>query len=98
LKALVKGRSAKELVWALPASTAHLMRKDLKVAGIPFRNESGVADFHALRHSGASHYIGIGVSPLQVAKAGGWTDLKMLLKRYGHLTPTDLANALKAGW
>jgi integrase len=98
LKRLVKGRSSKELVWQLPESLAAVMRKDLKAAGIPFRNDSGVVDFHSLRHSGASHFIAAGVSPLIVAKAGGWTSLTMLLKRYGHLTPDDIASVLGPHW
>jgi integrase len=95
---LVKGKRDQELVWGLPDGMAAVLREDLRLAGIPFQTDDGVCDFHSLRHSGCTHLIRKGISPLIVAQLGGWTDLKMILRRYSHLAPSDLEAALRGVW
>ncbi|MBC3517185.1 site-specific integrase [Neobittarella massiliensis] len=39
---------------------------------------------HKLRHSAASYWANAGMSLFAISKLGGWSDLKMLSKVYGH--------------
>lgn len=87
---LTKGRPATAPVWELPGNLSRVLAKDLKAAGIEPRTPEGAVDVHALRHSGASHFLAKGVSVAVICHMGGWTDPKMLVQRYGHLTSENL--------
>jgi integrase len=54
-------------------------------------------NFHGLRHTWASHAVMGGVPLLVVAKNLGHTDTRMVEKHYGHLAPSYLADAIRAG-
>jgi integrase len=54
------------------------------------------ASFHILRHSYASALIQANVAPLLVAHALGHGDDRMVLKHYGHLRPSAVADAVRA--
>lgn len=45
---------------------------------------------HVLRHTAASLWIKAGAAPFLVMKAGGWSNLDMVSKVYGHLWPSDV--------
>lgn len=85
-------------VWGPLASIVQALRFDLKAAGIPFKTAEGVADFHALRHSGATHFARKGVGLDAVAKIGGWKNLQMFFDRYGHYSVGSLADACRGAW
>ena len=53
--------------------------------------------FHGLRHSWASHAVMNGVPLLVVAKNLGHADSRMVEKHYGHLAPSYVADAIRAG-
>ena len=53
--------------------------------------------FHGLRHSWASHAVMNGVPLLVVAKNLGHADTRMVEKHYGHLAPSYVADAIRAG-
>jgi integrase len=53
--------------------------------------------FHILRHSWASHAVRNGTPVLVVAKNLGHTDTRMFEKHYGHLAPSFIADAIRAG-
>ena len=53
--------------------------------------------FHALRHTWASHAVINGVPLLVVAKNLGHADTRMVEKHYGHLAPSYIADAIRAG-
>jgi|SRR5680860_242443 len=53
--------------------------------------------FHALRHSWASLATMNGVPLLIVAKNLGHSDTRMVEKHYGHLAPSYIADAIRAG-
>jgi integrase len=53
--------------------------------------------FHALRHTWASHAVMNGVPLLVVAKNLGHADTRMVEKHYGHLAPSYIADAIRAG-
>ena len=54
------------------------------------------ANFHCLRHTYASHAIMNGASLLVVAKNLGHSDTRMVERHYGHLAPSDIADAIRA--
>ena len=90
LAAFVTKRKPSALVWNFPSQIGPTLRADLRTAGINPRTEDGVIDLHSFRHSGASHLMARGVSPLLIVKAGGWSDTRMLIARYGHMTGEGL--------
>ena len=54
-------------------------------------------NFHALRHTWASLAVMGGVPLLVVARNLGHTDTRMVEKHYGHLAPSFIAEAIRAG-
>ena len=55
------------------------------------------ANFHVLRHTWASHAVMNGVPLLLVAKNMGHKDTRMVEKHYGHLAPSYVTDAIRAG-
>jgi integrase len=55
------------------------------------------ANFHVTRHTWASHAVMNGVPLLVVAKNLGHTDTRMVELHYGHLAPSYVADAIRAG-
>ncbi|MBZ9748312.1 tyrosine-type recombinase/integrase [Mesorhizobium sp. CO1-1-7] len=53
--------------------------------------------FHGLRHTWASLSVMNGMPLLVVAKNLGHTDTRMVEKHYGHLAPSYVADAVRAG-
>jgi integrase len=53
--------------------------------------------FHALRHSWASLSVMNGVPLMVVAKNLGHADTRMVERHYGHLAPSYIADAIRAG-
>ena len=53
--------------------------------------------FHQLRHTWASHAVMNGVPLLVVAKNLGHSDTRMVELHYGHLAPSYVADAIRAG-
>lgn len=54
-------------------------------------------NFHGLRHTWASHAVMNGVPLIVVAKNLGHSDTRMVEKHYGHLAPSYIADAIRAG-
>ena len=54
------------------------------------------ANFHALRHTYASHAVMAGAPLFVVAKNLGHTDTRMVEKHYGHLSQSYIADAIRA--
>jgi integrase len=53
--------------------------------------------FHILRHTWASHAVMNSVPLMVVAKNLGHADTRMVEKHYGHLAPSFIADAIRAG-
>ncbi len=53
--------------------------------------------FHILRHTWASHAVMNTVPLMVVAKNLGHADTRMVEKHYGHLAPSFIADAIRAG-
>jgi integrase len=58
--------------------------------------EPGIS-FHGLRHTWASHAVMNGVPLLVVAKNLGHADTRMVERTYAHLSPSYVAEAIRAG-
>jgi integrase len=54
-------------------------------------------NFHGLRHSWASLAVMGGVPLMVVARNLGHSDTRMVEKHYGHLAPSYIADAIRAG-
>jgi len=67
-----------------------LMREASERAGI-----SPAVNFHATRHTFASHAVMNGAPLLVVAQALGHTDTRQIEKHYGHLAPSYAADAIR---
>jgi integrase len=55
------------------------------------------ANFHALRHTWASLAVMNGVPLMVIGRNLGHADTKMVEKHYGHLAPTFIVDAIRAG-
>jgi integrase len=53
--------------------------------------------FHALRHTWASLSVMAGMPLMVVARNLGHADTRMVEKHYGHLAPSFIADAIRAG-
>src|SRR5271169_1191122 len=60
------------------------------------RRRIGAANFHALRHTYASHAIMNGAPLFVVARNLGHSTTAMVEKHYGHLAPSYIADAIRA--
>jgi integrase len=54
-------------------------------------------NFHGLRHTWASHAVMNGVPLIVVAKNLGHSDTRMVERHYGHLAPSYVTDAIRAG-
>jgi integrase len=60
-------------------------------------NISPPITFHGLRHTWASHAVMNGIPLLVVAKNLGHSGTRMVERHYGHLAPSYIADAIRAG-
>ncbi len=73
---------------------SEMIQKDLKRAGIPYRTEEGIADFHAAgRHTYITQLLRSGASLPEAKELARHTDVKMTM-RYTHIGIQDQAKAV----
>ncbi len=73
-----------------------MVQKDLERVGIPYRNEHGVADFHAAgRHTHITELLRNGASVAEAKELARHSDVRMTM-RYTHIGIDDQARALSA--
>lgn len=84
-------------VWPLkPYDTALMIRRDLEAAGLPYRTDSGVADFHALRVSYVSA-LALSNAPVKVVQSlARHSTPTLTLNVYTRLGVFDQSAALEA--
>ena len=71
-----------------------MVQKDLELAGIPYRTDEGVADFHAVgRHTHITELLRNGASLAEAKELARHTDVRMTMK-YTHIGLEDQAEAL----
>jgi integrase len=98
-KELTAGRAGNALI--LPRSDGSAWEKSQQarpMAGVcKAARITPPVSFHILRHTWASHAVMNGVPLLVVAKNLGHADTRMVEKHYGHLAPSYIADAIRAG-
>jgi integrase len=67
------------------------------VAAVAHAKIKPSVSFHGLRHTYASHCVMNGTPLLVVAKNLGHSDTRMIERHYGHLAPSYVADAIRAG-
>ena len=75
-------------------NAARIIRIDLEAAKIPYTTESGVFDFHALRHQFISNLAAAGVHPRTAQELARHSDIKLTMNRYTHVFRGDLDKAV----
>lgn len=71
-----------------------MVKRDLERVGIPYRNEDGIADFHAAgRHSHITELLRSGVSLPEARELARHSDVNMTM-RYTHIGLKDQAKAI----
>jgi integrase len=96
---LVAGRSRGDLLFRTPRGGLWLkacQQRPMQLACKHARIEPAVG-FHTLRHTWASHAVMNGTPLLVVAKNLGHADTRMVEKHYGHLAPSYITDAIRAG-
>ena len=91
------GRPDKQNLFLRPDGSAwgeQDQKRPMKAACI--NSKLPVVGFHALRHSYASALVQAGVPLAIVAEALGHSDTRMVSKHYGHLSPSHVADAIRA--
>jgi integrase len=98
-KSLAAGRSGNELLFrkanGAPWDTSHQARPMIEACERAKINPR--ISFHGLRHTWASLAVMNGVPLLVVGKNLGHADTRMVEKHYGHLAPSYIADAIRAG-
>ena len=73
-----------------------MVKKDLEGAGIPYRTDEGIADFHAAgRHTHITELLRNGASLPEARELARHSDVRMTM-RYTHISLDDQASALKS--
>jgi integrase len=98
-KQICIGRAGAELMFRRADGGAWLQSHQIRrIADACARaNIKPAINFHSLRHSWASLAVMNGVPLMVVAKALGHADTRMVEKHYGHLAPSYIADAIRAG-
>ena len=98
-KSLVTGKSANAIL--LPKADGSIWAKSHQDRPMEEACEHAKivpeATFHTMRHTWASHAVMNGVPLIVVAKNLGHKDTRMVEKHYGHLAPSYVADAIRAG-
>ena len=84
-------------VFTMPRAenVAKMLRKDLKAAGIPYKDEDGkVADFHALRHTCGSWLMAANVHPKIIQQVMRHSTITLTMDRYTHTLKADEVRAV----
>lgn len=95
LKPWLAGKPSGQNVFALPWSLARMMAEDLGRAGVAVVTPSGVADFHALRHTFISGLVASGASVKVAQTLARHSTPTLTIGRYAHAEGSDLREALE---
>jgi integrase len=98
-RVLTTGRAGSEFMFVKESGEAWLRSHQAEPMGQANENAkiTPPINFHGLRHTWASHAVMNGVPMLVVAKNLGHSDTRMVEKHYGHLAPSFVADAIRAG-
>jgi integrase len=91
------GRSGVDTVFRVPVELVKILKRDLKLAGIPYRDDQGrTQDVHALRHTTATFLSRAKVPPAVAQRIMRHSDIKLTLEVYTDVQQLDEAQALVA--
>jgi len=82
--------------WIEEARTPAEREKREKDGFLMFENDSGVADFHSLRHFYSTALAKAGVAPKTAMDLARHSDINLTLSHYSHTLVEDRAEALDA--
>jgi integrase len=93
------GRSGHELIFPRGSGVPwkHSDQKRPMAEAVARAKITPAITFHGLRHTWASLTVMAGVPLMVVAKNLGHVDTRMVEKHYGHLAPSFIADAIRAG-
>jgi integrase len=94
-KGLTAGRAGNEPMFGRQWGVSHQLRP--MAEAVTRAKIAPAISFHVLRHTWASHAVMNGVPLLVVAKNLGHADSRMVERHYGHLAPSYIADAIRAG-
>jgi integrase len=90
-------RSGVDTVFRVPVELVKILKRDLKLAGIAYRDEQGrTLDVHALRHTTATFLSRAKVPPAVAQRIMRHSDIKLTLQVYTDVQQLDEAEALVA--
>jgi integrase len=92
---LTTGRAGSEMMFEKQWGMSHQLRP--MAEAVQRAKIKPSISFHGLRHTWASHAVMNGVPLMIVAKNLGHSDSRMVEKHYGHLEPSFIADAIRAG-
>ncbi len=79
-----------------PERVVYMLREDLEVAGIAYRDETGrVCDFHSLRHTCGTLLAAAGVHPKVIQRVMRHSTITLTMDRYTHAFKSDEAEAIQ---
>src|SRR5262249_16294893 len=91
------GKNKADLVFYVPEKPNKILRRDLKAAGIRYRDDEGrYFDFHSLRHCTDTYLNAAGVPPSVVMLFMRHRHVKLSLQTYNDPRVHDLRKALEA--
>ena len=98
-KQLTAGRAGDEIILHKGAGTAWAFAHQIRpmVEAVKRAKIKPPISFHGLRHTWASHAVMNGTPLMVVARNMGHSDTRMVEKHYGHLAPSYVAEAVRAG-
>jgi integrase len=93
----VTGKASTDRVFAISANLFQILRRDLALAGIPYKDDQGrTIDVHALRHTTASHMARAKVTPRVAQQFMRHAKIELTLQTYTDLGLLDEREALDA--
>jgi integrase len=91
------GRKGADHVFTVPVELVKILKRDLKLAGIDYRDENGrTLDVHSLRHTTATYLAKAKVSPRIAQKFMRHSDIKLTMQTYTDVNLLDESEALAA--
>jgi len=94
MAAYIAGKPADAPLFGVPDKPGRMLKLDLAAAGIPYRTDEGVVDFHSLRHTFITTLVRSGVSPAVAKTLARHSTITLTIDRYTHTLVADQRAAL----
>jgi integrase len=91
------GKKGADMLFRVPVELVKILKRDLKLAGIPYRDEHGrTFDVHALRHTTSTYMGKAKVTPRVAQEFMRHSDIKLTMQTYTDAKLLDETEALTA--